>query len=725
MFDRISRLIVVGVVFWSVLGVGVPAEAVGNERFPQSVASGDPRPDSVILWARVIDDLGLGALVLEVAADANFTSTVVTRDLILDEAYDGVVKVRVQSLDPGTTYWYRFLYGTGALMETSPVGRTRTAPGEDDPRPMKFAVIYGQDFTGRYYNSYLKLLLDHDQDIDFVVHLGDYVYETTGDPTFQDPTSDRKVEFDDIDGAIAMGSGDATYYAASSLANYRTLYRTFRSDAMLQQVHERWPMVVIWDDHEFSDDCWGATATYHDGRVDEEDVERRRRSEQAFFEWIPTEVGLDDDGELAVDDSMLYPNSMIYRDFRFGSLLHLSMTDYRSFRPDHIVAEDAFPGALALDEPTLRQMMGDDLFDAMAGSFDPYLDMDVWASVVPIFKQTCSMILAQLVLQENPDMDFLAALNHAEDLLTGNVSTMFINLLFDGAGLEPYFVGDVVADMPRGLPYLFVGKTSLNDSMGSRYMLLKDGFDVVAIARYFQSGGAAQDALGGPQFAWLAGVLQHDTVWKVVASSVSMSPMILDFSNEAIAPGLPPEFPEELRTRIMVNADQWDGFPQNLMELQGLLATVPNTVVISGDIHSWFVTDHQNGLIEFTAPAASSESLEELILGALQRHPVLGQIPGLEQLVAQFGPLMQITSHDDAVTPSDIVGLDLRASGYMLVDVTEDALTSTMVTMDSEESRNNYYDDPDALEEIFTEHVYTVQEGEVTPVVRKGSEAGW
>lgn len=717
MADRISRFIVFGAVLWFILGVAVPAESVGTDRFPQSVASGDPRPDSVILWTRVLDEAGLGALQLEVAADAYFTQIVVTRELALDPSYDGVVKVRVHDLEPGTTYWYRFHYGTGALMEMSPVGRTRTAPGEDDPRPMKFAVIYGQDFTGRYYNSYLKLLIDHDEDIDFVVHLGDYVYETTGDPTFQDPTSDRKVEFDDIDGAIAMGSGDATYYAASSLANYRTLYRTFRSDPMLQQVHERWPMVAIWDDHEFSDDCWGATATYSDGRVGEEDVERRRRSEQAFFEWIPTEIGLDEDGMLAIDDSMLYPNARIYRDFRFGSLLHLSMTDYRSFRPDHLIAEDAFPGAIALDEPTLRQMLGDDVFEAMTGNFDPYLDMDVWASNVPIFKQTCSMILAQLVMQENPEMDFVAALGHARSLLTGAISTMFVNSLFEAAGLQPHFVGDVVAQMPRGLPYLFVGKTSLNDSMGSRYMLLKDGFDLVAAARYVESGGEAQDALGGPQVAWLAGVLQHSTVWKVVASSVSMSPMTLDFSNEAIAPVLPPEFPEELRTRIMVNGDQWDGFPQKLMELQGLLATVSNSVVISGDIHSWFVTDHQNGLIEFTAPAASSESLEGMMLSALQRHPVLGQIPGLEELVAQFGPLMQTTSHDDAVTPSDIVGIDLRASGYMVVDVNAEVLTSTMVTMDSEETRHNYYDDPGALAGIFTEHVYTVQEGQVTPVV--------
>ena len=88
MFDCFSRLIVFCVVLGAILGVALPAESVGNERFPQSVASGDPRPDSVIVWTRVIDDAGLGALVLEVAADADFASIVVTRDLILDETYD-------------------------------------------------------------------------------------------------------------------------------------------------------------------------------------------------------------------------------------------------------------------------------------------------------------------------------------------------------------------------------------------------------------------------------------------------------------------------------------------------------------------------------------------------------------------------------------------------------------------------------------------------------------
>ena len=56
-------------------------------------------------------------------------------------------------------------------------------------------------------------------------------------------------------------------------------------------LHRRWPVIVIWDDHEFSDDSWQTTATYFDGRMDEDDVERKRRAEQAFFEWVPIEIG--------------------------------------------------------------------------------------------------------------------------------------------------------------------------------------------------------------------------------------------------------------------------------------------------------------------------------------------------------------------------------------------------------------------------------------------------
>ncbi|MEJ2189637.1 MAG: PhoD-like phosphatase N-terminal domain-containing protein, partial [Acidobacteriota bacterium] len=206
----------------------VVAPAAASDYFPQSVASGDPTADSVVLWTRVVTptDEDPVAVQLEVATDSEFTDVVTTRGLAASAENDYCVKVKVDGLQPYHTYYYRFSYGE----EMSPVGRTKTAPTADMNVPVRFAVVYCQDYVGRYYNAYEKMLLDHDEDIDFVVHLGDYVYETTGDPEFQDPTSERKMVFEDTEGAIQLGTEDNPNYAAASLSNYRTLYRTYRSD---------------------------------------------------------------------------------------------------------------------------------------------------------------------------------------------------------------------------------------------------------------------------------------------------------------------------------------------------------------------------------------------------------------------------------------------------------------------------------------------------------------
>ena len=124
----------------------------------------------------------------------------------------------------------------------------------------------------------------------FVVHLGDYIYETTGDPSFQTPDESRKILFRNLSAAIQLqANSGAIFHAARSLDNYRDLYRTYRSDPALRALHESFPMIVTWDDHEFSNDCWGSHATYLNGREDENDVERRKAANQAWFEYQPVD----------------------------------------------------------------------------------------------------------------------------------------------------------------------------------------------------------------------------------------------------------------------------------------------------------------------------------------------------------------------------------------------------------------------------------------------------
>src|SRR5262249_7625400 len=152
--------------------------------------------------------------------------------------------------EPATVYYYRFAYvqaGHKNKRYLSRVGRTKTAPAPESDVAVKFGVVTCQDFIGRFYNSYVAMT---SQELDFWVHLGDYIYETTGDPSSENNTAMRAVASPADDPGISFG----TYAAARSLGNYRQLWQTYRSDKNLQRMHELAPVVVVWDDHEYSND---------------------------------------------------------------------------------------------------------------------------------------------------------------------------------------------------------------------------------------------------------------------------------------------------------------------------------------------------------------------------------------------------------------------------------------------------------------------------------------
>ncbi len=714
-----KRLALVTCLVTLTLAVAFPAAADGTAYFPQSVASGDPTPSSVVLWTRVVGDDGAPAdatVRLVVASDSELVHVVATRDLAAGSEHDGCVKVRMDGLEPYHDYWYQFVTTVGGLEVASPVGHTRTAPDPNVAQPLKFAVVYCEDYVGRYYNSYLKLLAEHGDDIDFTLFLGDYVYETTGDPSFQETGGERKLVFTDPDQAITLGSGDSTYLAARSLSNYRDLYRTYRSDVMLQRVHERWPMIAIWDDHEFADDSWGDTATYTDGRLDETDPDRKRAAEQAYFEYMPIGIGLSGNGMLAIDASILWPNTRTYRDLRFGTLLEVALTDYRTYRPDHIVPEDAFPGTVAVDQSTLQALLGQGTFDAVKGSFDPYVNMDLLGAALPILRQTATLIAAQAYQMEDPALGQPGSLARARAALQGNVSTTYLNALYGAAGLPAPFTPGIQATLPRGLSYLFVGKQALFSSTGSRYLLLKDSFDLLAGARAAATGGVAEDAFGRQQTSWLAGLLtQSPATWKVLTSSVMMTPLVLDFTNPILAGMLPEGFPDVLRTRLLLDADQWDGFPQARDQLLGLAAASGNTLIVSGDIHATFVTDHHNGVFEFTPPAVSSGTFGELVGKLVASDPTLSQVPGLDALVGQLAALLQLSTIDNPHVPPDIIYDRTDQHGFGLVEVTPDALYLTLEEMPATETLHSLYDDLDGALSLFRTTEFTIRDGQLLP----------
>ncbi|HSR98492.1 MAG TPA: alkaline phosphatase D family protein, partial [Kofleriaceae bacterium] len=266
---------------------------------------------------------------------------------------------------------------------------TRTAPAAGADVQVNLAWVSCQDYSAGNYGAYRQLLIDDaarpDADkIHAIVHLGDMIYETRADG-FQAAIDDnfKPVMLKNGDGSdravAAFPSGGGTRAGvtfANTVDDYRHLYRTFLSDPDIQAARARWPFVSIWDDHEFTDDCWQSQANYdRASSTDEPDQTRRISASQAWFEYIPAhltgaETGIKDLANPAhdfqgskvtnapftpanADNFVAEPNNAaavgaltIYRSLRFGKHVELVMTDERSYRSDHAIAEELTNNAL-------------------------------------------------------------------------------------------------------------------------------------------------------------------------------------------------------------------------------------------------------------------------------------------------------------------------------------------------------------------------------------------
>ncbi|MFB6131356.1 MAG: alkaline phosphatase [Salinigranum sp.] len=316
-----------------------------EEVFPQSVSSADPTPSGVLVWTR-IDPEAYAAerpLYLEVAPDASFEGAARYRidPAEVDPANDYTVRVDLDGeLDPGETYRYRFEYG-GVRSRT---GRCRTLPASDaSPDRLRLAVLTCQDYRNGYYGAYRHLAA---ADVDFLVHLGDFIYETAGDS----PYPGRSIRLPS--GAdVAMG-----------LADYRHLYRTYRSDPNLRAALERHTLIATWDDHEivndrywdYERDCPGAD---DHPRADDPGflVDLFADGVAAWWEYVPTR------SRYRPNADRLHDSLQLWRSFRFGDLVELIVTDERFFRsrPPASVGDSqvSFVAGGPPDDPS-RTMLG-------------------------------------------------------------------------------------------------------------------------------------------------------------------------------------------------------------------------------------------------------------------------------------------------------------------------------------------------------------------------------
>jgi alkaline phosphatase D len=297
--------------------------------FPDGVISGDPTPKGISLWTRLDPSGGggSGTVELEVATDKAFKKVVARKHVTTGAASNHAVKARVTGLRAHEEYYYRF----ATKGSDSPVGRFRTALPADSKEDVKFAFFSCQDYTHGYYNALDAMA---DGDYDFVVCLGDYIYAES----YHSRKGGTGVRDDDI-GRENPQNPDIVREAVT-LADYRAKYQLYRSDPALRAVHAKFPMVMLWDDHEVQDNYTGKEADGGLPPAKRFGAARKKAARKAFFESMPA-----------------FPaGDRLYRTLRFGSTVELIVMDQRSYRADQPCGDAVVAPCADYDRP--RDFLG-------------------------------------------------------------------------------------------------------------------------------------------------------------------------------------------------------------------------------------------------------------------------------------------------------------------------------------------------------------------------------
>ena len=239
------------------------AEAV----FAHGVASGDPDTTSVVIWTRVSGSRQPVTVDWFVAKDPEMLDVVADGQFTTDAQRDYTVKPVVEGLQPGEQYFYQFVVND----LSSPVGSTKTLP-VGHVESLVLAIATCSNYPFGWFNAYE--VIANDDEVDLVVHLGDYIYEYRVRGGYGGDTGRR------------IGRNHKPGHEVVSLDDYRTRHAQYKTDPGSLAMHSRHPLIVIWDDHESANNPWMEGAENH--QLNEGSwVDRRAASMQAYYEWMP------------------------------------------------------------------------------------------------------------------------------------------------------------------------------------------------------------------------------------------------------------------------------------------------------------------------------------------------------------------------------------------------------------------------------------------------------
>lgn len=264
--------------------------------FYHGVASGDPLEDRVILWTRVTpEELSTDPIPVKwrIATDTSMKNVVIYGETMALAENDFTVKIDAIGLTENQWYYYDF----EAMDHYSLRGRTKTLPvGQTDS--LRFGVVSCSNYEQGYFSAYRHL--NQRNDVDFVLHLGDYIYE---------------YEVGGYSSDIAGRTNEPTTEIIS-LDDYRMRHSHYKLDEDLRSIHQNYAFITVWDDHESANDSYKDGAENHDPATEGSWEDRKAASAKAYYEWMPIRYNMNS-----------YPS--IYRQFKFGNLLDLNMVDTR------------------------------------------------------------------------------------------------------------------------------------------------------------------------------------------------------------------------------------------------------------------------------------------------------------------------------------------------------------------------------------------------------------